>query len=93
MKKVINDVAKTVNLPENIVINVYKEYWKFIKDTIEKLPLKDDLSEEEFSKLKTNFNLPYLGKLSCTYESWLKRKTKFNRTYNGNKYKESKTYV
>lgn len=31
------------------------------------LPLKEDISEEEFSKLRTNFNIPALGKFNCTY--------------------------
>lgn len=61
-------VAKELNLPEELVKNTYKAYWKFIRDSIESLPIKENLSEEEFSQLRTNFNIPSLGKLSCTYE-------------------------
>lgn len=61
-------VAKELNLPEELVKNTYKAYWKFIRDSIESLPLKEDLTEEKFSQLKTNFNIPSLGKLSCTYD-------------------------
>jgi hypothetical protein len=61
-------VAEELNLPEDLVKNTYKAYWRFIRDSIESLPLKDDLDEDHFSELKTNFNIPSLGKLSCTYE-------------------------
>lgn len=65
---IINEVSKELNLPYRVVDKVYKSYWKFIRDTIQGLNLKDDITEEEFQRLKTNFNIPSLGKLSCTYE-------------------------
>ena len=61
-------VSKELNLPFRVVDKVYKSYWKSIRDTIQELPLKDDISEEEFQKLRTNFNIPSLGKLTCTYD-------------------------
>lgn len=67
----INRISKELALPEKCVENTYRAYWTFIKETIEQLPLKDDLTEEEFHKLRTNFNIPNLGKLSCTYKRWL----------------------
>ena len=30
--------------------------------------MSSQLSEEEFKKLRTSFNIPSLGKLSCSYE-------------------------
>lgn len=51
-----------------MVDKVYRSYWKSIRDTIQELSLKDDISEEEFQKLRTNFNIPSLGKLLCTYD-------------------------
>ena len=38
------------------------------------------MTEEEFESLKTNFNLPSLGKLNCTYERW-KRLHDYNHKY------------
>ena len=61
-------VAEELELPEELIKNTYRAYWRFIRDSIESLPLKDDLTEKEFSQLKTNFNIPSLGKLSCTYD-------------------------
>ena len=74
---IISNVAQELNLPEDLVKRTYKAYWQFIRDTIQELPLKDDLSDEEFSKLKTNFNIPSLGKLACTKEKYINTKKKF----------------
>lgn len=64
----VTQLSKELNLPPRVVDKVYKSYWKFIRDSIQGLPLKEDISEEEFQKLRTNFNIPSLGKLSCTYD-------------------------
>lgn len=55
----------------------YESHWLFIRESIKALPLKEDLSEEEFKKLKTNFNIPSLGKLTCTYERMLGVRKRF----------------
>ena len=74
MKNLYKQVAEEMNIPVEVVEYAYKTYWKFIRKTIQELPLKEDLSEEEFAKLKTNFNIVSLGKLSCTYDRYLKKK-------------------
>ena len=74
--EVYKKVADELNLPVEVVELAYKSYWKFIRETIKELPLKQDLSEEEFSKLKTNFNIVSLGKLSCTYDRYKRVKLK-----------------
>ena len=56
-------VAAEYDLKVKDVAIAYKLFWKFIRDTIAALPLKDKMTEEEFNKLKTNFNLPSMGKL------------------------------
>lgn len=72
-----------MNLPVEVVETAYKSYWKFIKKTIQELPLKEDLSEEEFLKLRTNFNIVSLGKLSCNYDRYKNVKLK-EKYKNGN---------
>lgn len=74
---VSQQVASEINLPIKVVEAAYKSYWQFIKDNIQALPLKEDLSEEEFNKLRTNFNMPSLGKLSCTYDRMVNVKKRF----------------
>lgn len=76
--EIIEQVSKETNIPIEVVDKAYKLYWKFIKDKIQALPLKEDLTEEDFSKLRTNFNIPSLGKLCCTYERMVGVKKKFN---------------
>ena len=74
---IINKVSEELNLPVDLVRKTYKAYWQFIRDTIQDLPLKEDMNEEEFSKLKTNFNVPSLGKLTCTRDRYLGVKKRF----------------
>lgn len=65
---IIGKVSKELDIPVEVVDAAYKSYWKFIKQTIQSLPLKDDINEKEFAKLRTNFNIPSLGKLTCTFD-------------------------
>ena len=65
---IVNEVSKELNLPFNIVDKTYKAYWLFIKKTIQQLPLKKDITEQEFNNIQTNFNIPSIGKLSCTFQ-------------------------
>lgn len=74
LTNVYEKVAKDLDLPVEVVKKIYLLYWKFIRDTITKLPLDDNLTEEEFNNLKLNFNIPSLGKLGCTYNKYVKIK-------------------
>lgn len=70
MEAVINRLAVELNLPPEVISRTYKAYWLFIRETIQGLPLKKNLKEEEFNKLKTNFNICGFGKLCCTYDRY-----------------------
>ena len=74
---IIGKVSQEMGLPPEVVDTAYKSYWKFIKQTIQSLPLKDDISEEDFTKLRTNFNIPSLGKLTCTFDRVVGVKKRF----------------
>lgn len=74
---IISKVSQEMGLPPEVVDTAYKSYWKFIKQTIQSLPLKDDISEEDFTKLRTNFNIPSLGKLTCTFDRMMGVKKRF----------------
>ena len=77
-KDIINKVSEELNLPKDLIENTYKAYWNFIKDTIEELPLKTELTQKEYNKLKTNINIPSLGKLHCTYNRYIGIRNRFN---------------
>lgn len=74
---IIGKVSQEMGIPPEVVSTAYKSYWEFIKQTIQSLPLKDDISEEEFAKLRTNFNIPSLGKLACTFDRMMGVKKRF----------------
>ena len=76
-KDIILSVSKNLGISPDVVEKVYKAYWLYIKTTIEALPLKEDLTEEEFSKLRTNFNIGNLGKLFVTYKHYVGIKKRF----------------
>lgn len=68
LDEITDVVAERLNLPKKLVFNVYKLYWKSISEHITKLPLKEELSKEEFDALKTTFNIPSLGKLITSWD-------------------------
>lgn len=67
----IQYVSIELGIPPEVVKKAYESHWEFIRKSIQSLPLKEDLSEEEFRKLKTNFNIPSIGKLNCTYDRYV----------------------
>lgn len=73
----IKQVSIELGLPPQVVKEAYESYWTFIRNSIKALPLKEDLSKEEFDKLRTNFNIPSIGKLSCTYDRMIGVKKRF----------------
>lgn len=78
-KDIIIKVANELDLPEELVNRTYISYWKYIRETIQELPLKDNLTQEEFNAMKTNFNIPSIGKLSCNWNRYSGVKKKFER--------------
>ena len=78
LNEIITKVSTELNLPEDLVKKTYSEYWSYIRNTIEDLPLKNDLTQTDFSELRTNINVPSLGKINCTYERYIGMKKRFN---------------
>lgn len=76
-QQILKQIASEQNLPEEVVDKVYKTFWQFIREHITSLPLKEDLSKEDFEDLYTNFNIPSLGKLSCSYDRMINVKKRF----------------
>lgn len=93
LDNIAKEVSSKLGLPRQVILNVYKSFWEFIKDTAEELPLKEDLTEEDFNDLKLNFNLPYIGKLYCNYDTYVKTKKIHYKSNVGHKHKENKANV
>lgn len=87
-REIISKVAESLGLPYYFVDRTYKSYWKVIREHIEELPLKEDLSDEEFLQLQPNVNIPSLGKLYVTldrYHGMKKQKEYIEKNINDKK--------
>lgn len=72
-KLIYRKAAQQLGIPEELVKNVYTEYWKEIRSLITQNKILMDMTEEEFNSVKRNVTLPNLGKLSCTYQHYLRK--------------------
>lgn len=79
LNEMIEKVADDMGMPSEKVHKIYYSYWKFIKTTIESLPLKKDLKFDEFMSLRTNFNIPRIGKLYCTVDDYYRIKYAYKK--------------
>jgi hypothetical protein len=82
LNKVYEKVALELGLNESDVKEAYNLYWEYFRKSIESLPLKENLNEEDFNSLKTSFNVPSLGKFYCTYDRYLRMKNKLKKSRN-----------
>lgn len=80
-EEVIKKVADSLGLSKDFVSKVYKNYWRAIRDHIKSLPLKENLTDEEFKSLQPNVNIPSIGKLYVTLDRY-KRIKKMNEIRN-----------
>jgi hypothetical protein len=80
IQTVVNKVAKELDIPNLTATAAYRLYWKFIKDTVEALPELENISEEDFNKLRVNFSIIGLGHFITTYRR-LQQIDKFKRTW------------
>ena len=74
LDEIVATVASEMDLPKTLVYRTYMSFWKVVKEHIEEIPLKEDMSEEEFKKARTNINIPSLGKFFLTYDNYKKIK-------------------
>ena len=69
-EEAVKIVSEELDISYEVVLEAYRSFWRFIRENISELPFKQDITEEEFNKLRTNFNIPSLGKLSCNYDRY-----------------------
>lgn len=70
----VSEVSKSTGLSKTFVNKVYRAYWRAVREYIKTLPLKDNLSEEEFLKIRPNVNIPSIGKLYVSLDRYKKLK-------------------
>lgn len=85
-EKIVTEVAESLGLPKKLVDRAYRSYWRAVREHISSLPLKDDLTDEEFNQLQPNVNIPSIGKLYVTIGKyrWLKDKFEQIKQYREN---------
>lgn len=85
--EIISKVADSLELPRRVVDKAYRAYWKVIREHITALPLKSELTDEEFLNLQPNVNIPSIGKLYVTLDRY-KRMKRLYEKFNNLKKKE-----
>jgi hypothetical protein len=85
--EIISKVADSQGLPKRVVDKSYRAFWKVIREHITTLPLKSELTDEEFLSLQPNVNIPSIGKLYVTLDRY-KRMKRLYEKFNNLKKKE-----
>lgn len=73
-ESILKEVAERNGYTYEFVSKVYRSYWTAIREYIKNLPLKEDLTDNEFNELRPNINIPSIGKLYITLERYHKMK-------------------
>lgn len=81
VNQAVKQVARKLSVDQKLVEQVYRSYWRFIKEHISSLNLRN-IDKEEFDSIVTNFNIPYIGKLYVGYGRVEKYKKQFKKKRN-----------
>ena len=73
LEEIIRKVSEEMNLPYDVCYKAYMSSWKFILEKAQALTLNDQISIDDFKKQRVNFNMPSLGKMNITEESFRKK--------------------
>jgi len=68
--QIVSKVAESLGLSPTLTNKIYKTYWKVVREHVSSLPLKEDLTEEQFLELQPNVNIPSIGKLYVTLDRY-----------------------
>lgn len=67
LQDIILAASEKLNIPDDVIEIAYREYWNWVKDTLENVPVNEDMTEEKFTKMQTSINVPSLGKFYASY--------------------------
>lgn len=68
INKLIHSLGLKYNLQDEVIKKIINSPYKFTRNKISELQINDDITQEEYNKLKTNFIYLYIGKLYTTYD-------------------------
>lgn len=63
----IKEMAKKYSLDTEVVRKMISAPYDFMQKKTKELDFVDDLTRDEFDKMKKNFNIPGLGKIYASY--------------------------
>lgn len=67
----LREIAKRYNISTDEAKEIISGMYTFIREKVVSLEFKDTkYTREEFDKIKTNFNLPCIGKLCASYYNY-----------------------
>lgn len=84
LAKILKEVSKELNLPEEVVTVAYLSFWKFAASVFEDIPFKEINSQEEFNSYRTSINIPSLGKFYTTWDRVYKLRENYKKYLNRN---------
>ena len=68
IKALIHSIGLKHNLQDEVINKIVNSPYKFTREKISELQISDDMSEEEYNKLKTNFIYLYIGRLYTNFD-------------------------
>ena len=87
-EEIIAQVSESTGVSRTLVDKTYKAYWKAVREHITSIPLKEELTDEEFLNLRPNVNIPSIGKLYVTLDRYHNLKKQFKLYYKNYKGKD-----
>jgi len=78
----IKTAAEELGIPYEVAHKAYYMAWEFIQNKMRELPLKEDLTDEEFNALRPNFNIPELGKFAVSLDKYKRVKRRIEYVKN-----------
>lgn len=85
---VYSEASLITGLPKEIIRKVYNSYWRVVREHFSSLPLKEDITEEEFNSLKPSINISSIGKLYVTYDRQKGMRNAYNKYIKSKKSKQ-----
>lgn len=68
----VKELSEKYDIPFDHVKLMVESPYVMMKEKIQELDFKPDLTQEEFNQIKTNFNIPCLGKLYASHYLYTK---------------------
>lgn len=76
VQKAIRKTSDELGLNSRDVEEAYRIYWKFFREETAKFDFHGGMTKDEYESKCHSFNIPSIGKFCCTYDRYLRLKTR-----------------